>query len=382
MTSGVLPADHSLDDVVVRIRKTYSNPNVRTITQVVLKEGPRAFRIATLLELINPATDEFHHYSLKLDQINRTKAGWFAKPEKSIRLEGKEPDEIEKLYRFLHAAYENRLSGEAGALHVIRGEDYVKLEVLVKALPNLAATDKLHLVKNLLAQLSGDDSTVSEFVSVFEGSTEATRRSIAAASRLVDYRKALAHLKEIVDNSSTPEHDFQQHLERNPWMFGSEYSELLSRRAWTRDERVDYMLRRTVDNYLEIVEIKTAFTEPLFIYDDKRDCYYPSAKLSPIFGQITKYIEEVERQRDHILAKDNVDTLKIRARAILGRDQSAEEQAALHKLNAHLHGIEILTFDQLVRIAERVLAIFETTEATALLSENEDDYEYDDDIPF
>ena len=140
------------------------------------------------------------------------------------------------------------------------------------------------------------------------------------------------------------------------------------------------MLRRTVDNYLEIVEIKTAFTESLFIYDDKRDCYYPSAKLSPVLGQITKYIEEVERQRDYILATDDADTLKIRARAILGRDQSAEEQAALHKLNAHLHGIEILTFDQLVRIAERVLAIFATTEETSVLSENDD--EFDDDIPF
>jgi uncharacterized membrane protein (UPF0182 family) len=57
---GSLPASQTLDDVIVRIRKSYSNPNVRTINQVVLKEGPRAFRIATLLELINPTTKAFH----------------------------------------------------------------------------------------------------------------------------------------------------------------------------------------------------------------------------------------------------------------------------------------------------------------------------------
>jgi hypothetical protein len=115
MASSSLPPDQSLDDVTVRIKNTYSNPNVRTITQVVLKDGPRAFRIATLLELVNPNTAEFHHYSLKIDHIDRTKAGWFAKPAKSIRLEGKEPDEIEKLYRFLHAITSLKTSGNPSA---------------------------------------------------------------------------------------------------------------------------------------------------------------------------------------------------------------------------------------------------------------------------
>jgi hypothetical protein len=40
-------------------------------------------------------------------------------------------------------------------------------------------------------------------------------------------------------------------------MFGSEYSELLLRRTWTRDDERDYVLGRTVDDHLEIVEIKT-----------------------------------------------------------------------------------------------------------------------------
>jgi hypothetical protein len=35
------------------------------------------------------------------------------------------------------------------------------------------------------------------------------------------------------------------------------------------------------------------------------------------------------------------------------------EQAALRNLNAHLHRIEVITFDQLVRIGVRVMSIFE-----------------------
>jgi hypothetical protein len=303
---GSLPADHTLDQVIVRIRNSYSNPNVRTITQVVLKEGPRAFRVATLLELINPTTKQFHHYSLKIDQIDRTKHGWFSKSEKSIRLDGKDPDEIEKLYRFLDASLKDQFKNQAGELHLIRGADYARLEELVKVLPNLANNDKLQLVKNVLSRLEGEDSTTREFAAAFEGSSEETLRHIAAASRFVQYRKALQELKSMVADPNTAEGKFQRHLEQNPWLFGSEYSELLSRRSWTRDDRLDYMLRRTVDNYLEIVEIKTAFTESLFVYDRDRDLYYPSARLSPVIGQVMRYIEEVERSRDSILAKGRI----------------------------------------------------------------------------
>src|SRR6185312_5156421 len=130
--------------------------------------------------------------------------------------------------------------------------------------------------------------------------------------RFVQYKSALAELKRLVANPGTPEAEFQKHLAQHPWLFGSEYSELLTRRNWTRDQELDYMLRRTVDNYLEIVEIKTAFTESLFVYDRDRELYYPSAKLSPVIGQVMRYIEEVERNRDSILAKDEADTLKIR----------------------------------------------------------------------
>ena len=72
--------------------------------------------------------------------------------------------------------------------------------------------------------------------------------------------------------------------------------------------------------------------------------------------------------------KDDADTLKIRARAIVGRDGNADHQAALRNFNAHLHRIEILTYDQLLRIAERVLTMFGVKTVSEEIKE--------DDIPF
>jgi hypothetical protein len=205
MTEGWLPPDTSLDDLKIKIRETYSNPNVRKIHQVVLKDGPQAFRIATLLEVVDCESGDFHHYSLKIDHIDKRKGGWFAKPVWSTRLDGDSPDEIERLYRFLHALYQHNLSSEIGELHVIRSEDYEKLEKVLDVLPNLAATDKLQLVKTILSQLEESSSHVADFFAAFQNSNTETLKHIAVASRMVEYKQAYAKLETLIDDSSTPE---------------------------------------------------------------------------------------------------------------------------------------------------------------------------------
>ncbi|MGM8225890.1 Shedu anti-phage system protein SduA domain-containing protein [Cellvibrio sp. ARAG 10.3] len=358
MKTGHLPPDTSLEEVKLKIKQTTSNPNVGQITQVDLKDGPRAFRIATLTEVLNPKTKDFHHYSLRIDHIDKTKSGWFAKPDKSTRLEGDSPDEIKRLYEFLHAILSGELKGAKSDLRVIRDEDYIKLENILNSLPNIIDSDKLNLAGTLLSKLDVGSSDFSNFVTALESSPEETLRHIGSASRYIEYKKALEELAILIADESTPEAAFQNLLSKHPWMFGSEYSELLSRRSWTRDDNLDYMLRRTVDNFLEIIEIKTALREPLFRYDNSHDSYYPSSKLSTVIGQVIRYIEEVERNRDQIIVKDNEDTLKIRARVIVGRDVDEKHQKALRSLNGHLNRIEVITFDQLYRIADRVLTVF------------------------
>lgn len=367
-----LPSDVSLDDVKVKIRESYRNPQVGTILQADLKTGPRTFRIATLLEILDSKTGLFHHYSLKIDSIDRSsKAGWVPKPNRSIRLEGEGPNEIEHLSRFLRAIDEGKLANRTGELHVIGSADYAKVEHLLAVLPNLSSSDKLAVIRTVLSQLEGKPSVVEEFVAAFRGGNAQTIRNIAVAARVVAYQTACDELQRLVGADGTSEEELQQHLKRNPWMFGSEYSELLDRRTWTRDDKLDFMLRRTVDGYIEIIEIKTAFKGALFIRDASHDSYHPSAKLSPVLGQVMRYIEEVERNRDSILAKDKEDTLKIRARVIIGRSGNDEERAALRNLNAHLNRIEVITYDQLLHLAGRVLAVFAASEVADAASSHD-----------
>ncbi len=143
-------------------------------------------------------------------------------------------------------------------------------------------------------------------------------------------------------------------------MFGSEYSELLDRRRWTRDEQQDFMLRRTADGYLEMIEIKTPLNgASLFLEDRSHATYYHRQELAMVLGQVTHYLEQLDANQFTIQSKDRESVSKIRAKVIIGRDGDDGQGEALRRLNGHLHRIEILTFDQLLRIAKQVVRYLE-----------------------
>ena len=370
------PPDLSVEDIKIKIQQTSKNPNIGKTHQVTLKDGPKAFRIATIFEILNPKTNELHHLSLQLDSYDKTKAAWRSKPDKNIRLDGKDPNEIKILSDFLNAILSEHYTDTAGEFRVVTSAQYELAESLAGLLPKLPGSRKLELTKQLLQSLDSSNVEPEEFIDAFQNSTPEVVRNIGVAAKFVQYESAYLELEELVNKSDPSESKYQNHLQNNPWMFGSEYSEILDRRTWTRDDNLDFMLRRTVDNYLEIIEIKTPAAMPLFNYDKDHDSYYASSKMSQVLGQVYMYIEEVERSRDAIIAKDKLDPLKIRARIIIGVDSDEGKQSALRTMNDHLHRVEIITFDQLLRVAKRTLNIFE--------SEIKDGGEevWGDDIPF
>jgi len=188
MKTGKLPPDNTLDDVILKIKRyhTKKNATVKTATNVVLKDGPRAYKLATLLEIVNPKTGAFHHFTLNIDHIDKTKSSWNYKAEKSVRLEGKSPDEIEKLYNFLQEAYKSELGDAEGELHVITAKHHASLESIKNSIPDITDNDKLELIGKMLSKIDKNSSDIASFVSIFEGSHEKTIQHIATASRLIE----------------------------------------------------------------------------------------------------------------------------------------------------------------------------------------------------
>ena len=355
-----LPYDTSPGDLVVRIEAKLRNPNVGRVASMVLKPGPRAYRVATLYEIVNPSTSEHHHWCLKINSFDRTRSkGWTFKPTASVSLDDDGTSELAKLVDFIQAANAGRLAEPTGDYQLIPATQIETIRTLLKFARKADSAQRMRVVRALLDSLDVESVSPVEWLEVFESGSEGIRQAVAVSARLAEYRRVRQDVAALVATSDVSEQDLQRILGQHPWLFGSEYSELLIRRNWTRDDRLDFMLRRTADDYLEIVEIKTPIPQPLFRYDPSHDSYAPSAPLSAAIGQVVRYIEEVERQRDAILAKDGCDPLKIRARLIIGKDGDEKQQAALRSFNGHLHRIEVLTFDQLLRFADRVLSVFE-----------------------
>jgi hypothetical protein len=103
-----LPYETTVKDVIVRIEsKLAQNPNLRDKISAVLKNRPKAYRVATLYEIINPATSEHHHWCLKITSIDRSKAAatptscWPNRPlgsgPRGRRFESSRPDQSAKL---------------------------------------------------------------------------------------------------------------------------------------------------------------------------------------------------------------------------------------------------------------------------------------------
>jgi hypothetical protein len=349
--------------ITVRVTAADNNrfPDLDNIRSVVLKQGPRSIKEAKYATIVSRHTGEVHHYALTLQTLRKTKNEWAFDEKHTINLSSEGDDEIQKLIDFLHSVRSGSIPAATSEYLVVPApEDVGDRRAVREILTNLSSEGKAQLVADVLERAAGDARLLNVLLERAVRDPQLFAEA-AAALNLATYRAALEELTRLINSADrVPESAFQSLLTENPWMFGSEYSELLDRRRWTRDEEQDFVVRRTTDGYIELIEIKTPLPGAnLFNYDSSHKSFYPGAELSKVSGQVQTYIEKLDARRDSIKADDGEDTCKIRAKIIIGRDGDDGQQKALRRLNGHLHRIEILTFDQLLRIAERVLEYLE-----------------------
>lgn len=142
----------SLEDIKVEIRTTHSNANVGKTHQVVLKEGPRAYRIATVFEILNASTREVHHHALRIDAYQRTSLGWQKNVEKGQWI-ASEPNELNRLVTFVRSVIENQFPSD-GTFHIVDANTYKSVEELIQLVQKTDSSAKLRLMQTILADIS------------------------------------------------------------------------------------------------------------------------------------------------------------------------------------------------------------------------------------
>jgi hypothetical protein len=346
----------------VRSKKldTGLHPDLERMQVVVLKDGPLAKKKAKYTVIRNRHTGAIHHAALVIETLRSKKGVWNRDDTHTIFLTDEDGDEIAKLRQFLNALH----SGSVPTAN----EDFVVLpaasagagpKVWQKLLGKASAAGKIDVFADVL-QRAIQDTDVFRMLLERAAKDPKLFTEAAAALNLATYKRAVEELEGLIGTPDVREEKFQSLLTKNPWMFGSEYSELLDRRRWTRDENQDFVVRRTADGYIELIEIKTPLGgTSLFNHDKSHDSFYAGAELSKVVGQVQKYLEKLDTDRNSILANDREDTAKVRAKVIIGRDGDEYQRQALRRFNGHLHRIEVFTFDHLLRIARNVLQYLE-----------------------
>lgn len=355
------PREQTLEAVLIKRSEIERerNPDVKMCDRLVLKNGPRSFKVATHWMIVDRHTGELHHHAVKIETYQRTRGGWLVLDERSITLDDSDGDELSQLATFLGTILSVSIPSDAGRYLVVPlSDDSVSNESIRRLLDAISSGGKAAVLAESLAMAKGNPDVLRELARSSVDDPEASRIAVATLN-MARFSAGLRELQRLVDSDAS-ESAFQKHLTEHHWIFGSEYAELLDKRRFTRDEQQDFVVRRTADNYLEIIEIKTPLEgKPLFVQDPSHHTLYPRSELSAVIGQVAHYLEEMDASRQAIWFEDSEDVNKIRARVILGRDGDAQQTAALRRLNGHLHRIEILTFDQLIRVGRHVLELLE-----------------------
>ncbi|MBM6594015.1 Shedu anti-phage system protein SduA domain-containing protein [Microvirga pudoricolor] len=336
-------------------------PNLQSTTTAVLKDGPRVRRVVKHTVILDEHTGEFHHDALTIKSYELNKTTCTLDPARSIHLDG---EQTQKLIDFVVAARSGAVPEKAGGYLVLPATKANDTHVLsaIQGMAEEAAAEALAL---LLRQGAEHPERLRAVLERVAKDGDEFLAKAAAAINLAVYKRAVAELERLIEDTQVREHDLQRLLTENPWMFGSEYSRLSKSRRLTRDEQQDFLLTRTTDGYLEVVEIKTPLAgADLFAYDKDHKTFYKKADLSKVIAQVENYLEKLDRRRDTILADDGLDPNKVRAKIVIGRDGDDDQTKALRRTNGHLSRIEVITFDGLLRIAQQVLSYLENPDET------------------
>jgi len=273
---------------------------------------------------------------------------------------------LETAYKFLL----NELPNITPDLNITIGKN--QIEKVIKVLPEskkLTKKSRDLLVENIakIIRKSGVDKNKL---------TPEVLKEITAASNQAYYKNKLEEFRKRLKKKfpeTKGKNSWQSWIYSNSWIFGVNYLKPIEKKKVGFNQIPDYLFP-TVDGFLDILEIKTPHESKSknngdIIIEDKNHpgSYYWTQRVSEAVGQVTNYLHELEKHQLEIAQKIKreykieVSTVKPRAIILIGRTKDWEEKKleALRKLNFTLHGIEVISYDQLIKRAESLVEMFD-----------------------
>jgi len=269
------------------------------------------------------------------------------------KLDGKEITNIhlstldwQGVLKLLHIFSEMDLSAIAHKSLIMDGGLNQNPEELKKFL-NTVATDETgrekmkEILKNFDAIRRGDINEIVE-----------RKRAVNILNNILNDASKFAYYKKEILKVGKDEEVWQRFFEKNPWILGSDFVEILEERVLDEDSITDLPIK-DYDGFVNIIELKLP-TEDFWTKEGN-----PVSGVTKALMQCMRYITEAERRMNDKKKTDKLgaDILKPKITLIIGRskDWTTSQKEQFRILNSSFHNISILTHDHVLSRAKKII---------------------------
>lgn len=253
------------------------------------------------------------------------------------------------------------------------------VESIVEVLDILNKAEKIDpkIVAVILKKLT-EEEKIDEILSSL---SELELKNLSASHRQRLYKSELDNLKELLSfeesgdivkqtqanpelakySAGQPEKIFQNWIESNLWIFGTEYIKKHDARKIAIFSEGD-LLMESMDGFLDLIELKRPKLDyEIFNYDKSHKCFYPSPDLSKVIGQCLFYLQKLDEYKLILEKEYKCKIIRPQIKIIIGRSDKFgdEELNALRMLNSNLNHIQVVTYDYLLDSGIKIISNYQ-----------------------
>ncbi len=215
-------------------------------------------------------------------------------------------------------------------------------------------SNKKQILEQVLEQNPSD-----EFWSLISSSYPELAEKILAGHLQVQRKKVIDELKRRLTgefHETKGDDSWQAWIYAHNWLLGANYQKPIEKQKINISGIMPDYLFPTLDGFVDVLEIKLPSFEVIEEDENHKGSWAWSSDSNYAIGQVVNYLCEIDRLRLEIergiqraYAKQ-ISMLKPRAFILIGQSNSwnQDKKEALRKLNHSLHGIEVLTYSDLI----------------------------------
>lgn len=376
--------NETLEAILVRRREIEQTtfPDLRVVDEVVLKNGPKAYKVATHWEIVDRHTGELHHHSIRITTYRRLKPGWILDSQKSVILEEEDGSKAEasRLATFIATALQARLPTDA--------EDYVVVPVAQTDEGTSVSVENFRRLMQLCREgKSGTVGQVLEWIAEADAAEIVERLSslnvdgLRRLNTIVGVSALKAALDELRANLGNAEEEYWQDKFSKNWYILSQVFAypvvILKGKAYvggkgfenTGGNIVDFLAGNGLTKNAVLIEIKTPVAR--LLGGPYRSVFSVSAELSGAVLQVSNYKQSLMSEFEDLRRRSgpafrDLEAFDPKCLVVIGNGQeeltSPEKAKSFELFRSGLNSVQVVTFDELLSKVENLIRLLEEGE--------------------